>query len=43
MPRRENLDEWGISWERYRELAMFCLQYNQKKRDAAALLEEEVS
>jgi len=38
MPRRENLDEWGISWERYRELAMFCLQYDQKKRDAAALL-----
>lgn len=38
MPRRENLDEWGISWERYRELVMFCLQYDQKKRDAAALL-----
>lgn len=43
MPRRENLDEWGISWERYRELAMFCLQYDQKKRDAAALLTIKLS
>ena len=43
MPRRENLDEWGISWERYRELVMFCLQYNQKKRDAAALLTLKLS
>lgn len=32
------LDEWGISWEEYKELCYFCLQYNQKKRDAAALL-----
>lgn len=32
------LDEWGISWEEYKELTYFCLQYNQKKRDAAALL-----
>lgn len=43
MPRRENLDEWGISWERYRELVMFCLQYEQKKRDAAALLTIRIS
>ena len=43
MPRRENLDEWGISWERYRELVMFCLQYDQKKRDAAALLTIRIS
>lgn len=43
MPRRENLDEWGISWERYRELVMFCLQYDQKKRDAAALLTIKLS
>lgn len=32
------LDDWGISWEEYKELCYFCLQYNQKKRDAAALL-----
>lgn len=32
------LDEWGISWEEYKELTYFCLQYNQKKQDAAALL-----
>lgn len=32
------LDEWGISWEEYKELMYFALQYNQKKRDAAALL-----
>jgi hypothetical protein len=27
------LDEWGISWEEYKELTYFCLQYEQKKRD----------
>ena len=43
MPRRENFDEWGISWERYKELAMFCLQYEQKKRDADALLTLKLS
>lgn len=32
------LDSWGISWEEYKELVYFCLQYEQKKRDAAALL-----
>lgn len=32
------LDEWGVSWEEYKELTYFCLQYEQKKRDAAALL-----
>lgn len=32
------LDDWGISWEEYKELTYFCLQYEQKKRDAAALL-----
>lgn len=32
------LDDWGISWEEYKELTYFCLQYNAKKRDAAALL-----
>ena len=32
------MDDWGISWEEYKELSYFCLQYDQKKRDAAALL-----
>lgn len=32
------LDSWGISWEEYKELSYFCLQYNRKKADAAALL-----
>ena len=32
------LDEWGISWEEYKELTYFCLQYDAKRRDAAALL-----
>lgn len=32
------LDDWGISWEEYKELTYFCLQYDAKKRDAAALL-----
>jgi hypothetical protein len=32
------LDDWGISWEAYKELSYFCLQYQQKKRQAAALL-----
>lgn len=37
------LDEWGITWEEYRELAYFCLQYEQKKREAAALLTLKLS
>ncbi len=37
------LDEWGISWEEYRELSYFCLQYEQKKRDAAAMLTLKLS
>lgn len=37
------LDAWGISWEEYKELTYFCLQYEQKKRDAAALLTLRVS
>ena len=37
------LDEWGISWEEYKELTYFCLQYNQKKREAAALLTIKIS
>lgn len=37
------LDEWGISWEEYKELTYFCLQYNRKKSDAAALLTLKLS
>ena len=37
------LDDWGISWEEYKELAYFCLQYDKKKRDAAALLTLRIS
>ena len=37
------LDSWGISWEEYKELTYFCLQYEQKKRDAAALLTIRIS
>lgn len=37
------LDAWGISWEEYKELTYFCLQYAQKKRDAAALLTLKLS
>lgn len=32
------LDAWGITWEEYKELTYFCLQYDAKKREAAALL-----
>lgn len=37
------LDKWGISWEEYKELTYFCLQYEQKKREAAALLTLRIS
>ena len=37
------LDDWGISWEEYKELTYFALQYNRKKADAAALLTIKVS
>lgn len=37
------LDAWGISWEEYKELTYYCLQYEQKKREAAALLTIKVS
>lgn len=37
------LDEWDISWEEYKELTYFALQYERKKRDAAALLTIKLS
>lgn len=33
-----NLTDWGISWEEYKELVYFCLQYERKRKEAAALL-----
>ena len=41
--RPVKLDDWGISWEEYKELTYFCLQYDQKKREAAALLTLKLS
>lgn len=43
MPRVVEVDAWGVTWEEYKELTYFCLQYEQKKRDAAALLTIRVS
>ena len=37
------LDAWDISWEEYKELTYFALQYERKKRDAAALLTIKLS
>lgn len=37
------LDAWGITWEEYKELTYFCLQYEHKKREAAALLTLKLS
>lgn len=41
--RPVKMDEWGITWEEYKELSYFCLQYRQKQRDAAALLTLRIS
>lgn len=35
---KKGAGSWRISWEEYRELYYFCLQYDRKKADAAALL-----
>jgi hypothetical protein len=37
------LDEWGISWNEYKELDYFCRQYDRKREDAAALLTIRIS
>ena len=37
------LKDWGISWEEYKELTYFCLQYQRKKAEAAALLTVRIS
>lgn len=41
--RPVKLDAWGISWEEYKELTYFCLQYSRKKKEAAALLTLRIS
>ena len=37
------LDKWGISWEEYKELSYFCLQYQRKKQEADDLLTMRIS
>lgn len=37
------LTDWGISWEEYKELTYFCLQYDRKRREADALLTLKLS
>jgi hypothetical protein len=32
------MDDWGISFDAYKELYHFCQQYNDKKREAESLL-----
>ncbi len=32
------MDDWGISFDAYKELYHFCQQYSEKKREAADLL-----
>ncbi len=32
------MDDWGISFDAYKELYHFCQQYGEKKREAADLL-----
>ena len=29
------LDDWGISWEEYKEMEYHCLQYERKKKEGA--------
>lgn len=38
-----NLDEWGITWDEYKELDYFCRQYARKKAEAEALLTLRIS
>lgn len=32
------LDQYGISWRRYRELKYFCMQYNEKKEKIKSII-----
>ena len=43
MPRIVKVDAWGVTWEEYKELCYFCLQYDRKKEEAAALLTIRIS
>lgn len=36
--REFNAECWNISWDEYKELVYFCRQYEQKRRDAEAML-----
>lgn len=41
--RPVKLDKYGITWEEYKELSYFCLQYQRKKQEAADLLTMRIS
>ena len=43
MPRIVKVDSWGVTWEEYKALSYFCLQYDRKKKEAAALLTIRIS
>ncbi len=40
MPKERDLklDEYDISWRRYRELKYFCMQYNEKKEKIKSIV-----
>lgn len=38
-----NLDDWGITWDEYKELDYFCRQYDRKRAEAAAMLTLRIS
>ena len=37
------LDDWGITWDEYKELDYFCRQYERKRSEASAILTLRVS
>lgn len=37
------MDDWGITWDEYKELDYFCRQYDRKRADAAAILTLRIS
>lgn len=37
------LDDWGITWDEYKELDYFCRQYERKRSEANAILTLRVS
>lgn len=41
--RGVKLDDWGITWDEYKELDYFCRQYERKRTEAAAMLTLRIS